>query len=218
MVCYPSDVILYFDRAATRLFKEIFFSNESTLANIHIPPIHVRTFHLRKVTRMRDLNPNDINHLISIKGIVIRCSEIMPELKEAHFRCASCGHVEMSPNEGGRIQEPQDCAKCKTKLSFEVVHNLCLFSDRQYIKLQETPETVPDGETPQTVTLVVYEELVDAVKPGDRVEVTGIFRAQPMRISANQRVLRSVFNTYLDVIAFNLTTKQRYLNTDDDQD
>jgi len=216
LVFFPSDVILYFDRGASRLYKEIFYGNEGSYNNVHIPPIHVRTYHLRKVTRMRDLNPSDINHLVSIKGIVIRCSEIQPELKEAHFRCVNCGHVEMAINEGGRIQEPQDCVKCKTKLCFEIVHNLCLFSDRQYIKLQETPESVPDGETPQTVTLVVYEELVDYVRPGDRVEVTGIFRAQPMRVTANQRILRSVFNTYLDVISFNLTFKQRFMNADED--
>ncbi len=188
------------------------------IGNTNSPPIHVRVHHLRKQARMRDLNPSDINHLISIAGIVIRCSEIQPEMKEAHFKCVVCEHFEPVVNEGGRIAEPTDCTKCRTKNSFEIIHNLCLFSDRQYIKLQETPEFVPDGETPQTVTLVVYEELVDSVKPGDRVEVTGIFRAQPLRMNTKDRTLRSVFNTYIDVISFSLTAKQRFLSVEDQED
>lgn len=214
LLSYPSDIILFFDRAATRLFREDFYANEMSHTT-HAPSIHVRLHHLRKKSRMRDLNPADINRLISINGIVIRCSEIQPEMKEAHFKCVVCNHFEPVANEGGRIPEPQDCVKCKTRNSFEIIHNLCLFADRQYIKLQETPETVPDGETPQTVTLVVYEELVDSVKPGDRVEITGIFRAQSLRLTANQRTLRSVFNTYIDVISFNLTSKQRSLNAEE---
>ena len=30
------------------------------------------------------------------------------------------------------------------------------------------------GETPQTVTLYAYADLVDSVRPGDRIEVSGI--------------------------------------------
>ena len=39
--------------------------------------------------------------------------------------------------------------------------------------MQETPESIPEGETPHTVTLACYDELVDVAKPGDRVEITG---------------------------------------------
>jgi DNA replication licensing factor MCM4 len=42
---------------------------------------------LTKQVRVRDLNPKDINHLVSVKGIVIRCSDIYPEMKLAHFKC-----------------------------------------------------------------------------------------------------------------------------------
>lgn len=44
--------------------------------NLNSAPVHVRIYHLRNITRMRDLNPSDINHLVAIKGIVIRCSDL----------------------------------------------------------------------------------------------------------------------------------------------
>ena len=48
--------------------------------------------------------------------------------------------------------------------------------DKQFVKLQETPEMIPAGETPQTIQLYCFDELYDSMRPGDRVEVTGILR------------------------------------------
>ena len=36
---------------------------------------------------------------------------------------------------------------------------------------------MPAGETPHSIPLHAYGNLVDAIQPGDRVNVTGIFRA-----------------------------------------
>lgn len=41
------------------------------------------------------------------------------------------------------------------------------------IKLQESPEDMPAGQTPHTVILFAHNDLVDKVQPGDRVNVTG---------------------------------------------
>jgi len=81
-----------------------------------------------------------------------------------------------------------------------LVHNRCEFADRQVIRLQETPDAVPDGQTPHTVSLSVYDELVDVCKPGDRVVVTGIYRSVPVRVNPRQRTMKSLFKTYLDVV------------------
>jgi DNA replicative helicase MCM subunit Mcm2 (Cdc46/Mcm family) len=43
--------------------------------------------------------------------------------------------------------------------------------------LQEKPNDIPEGETPHSVSLYVYEGNVDVCRPGDRVTVTGIYRA-----------------------------------------
>lgn len=45
------------------------------------------------------------------------------------------------------------------------------FSDKQIIKLQETPDEIPEGGTPHTVSVLMHDKLVDAGKPGDRVVV-----------------------------------------------
>ena len=72
------------------------------------------------------------------------------------------------------------------------------------MRLQETPDEIPKGETPHSTTLFAFDDVVDAVRPGDRVEVTGIFRAVPRRPNPKMRSVRTVYKTHLDVVHFRL--------------
>jgi DNA replication licensing factor MCM4 len=122
---------------------------------------------------MRDLNPSDVDSLISIKGMVIRVGSIVPDLKMAFFRCSKCmAHQEVMLDRG-RIDHPSSCTTCAENHCMEIVHNRCIFSNLQIVKMQESPDMVRDGETPYTITLHLYDDLVDVAKPGDRIEVTG---------------------------------------------
>lgn len=91
-----------------------------------------------------------------------------------------------------------------------------MFSDKQHVKLQETPETVPEGETPQTIHLCAYEDLVDYVKPGDRIEVIGIYKAMGIRLNSSKRTLKNIYRTYIDVINYVKTDSKR-LNIDSNE-
>lgn len=66
--------------------------------------------------------------------------------------------------------------------------------------LQENPNAIPEGETPHNVTMLVYEALVDTAKPGDRITITGIYRAQPLRVNPRNRALKAVYKSHIDVL------------------
>jgi len=78
------------------------------------------------------------------------------------------------------------------------------------VKVQETPESVPEGETPQTIHLCAYEDLVDHVRPGDRVEITGIYKAMGVRVNSHKRTLKNVYRTYIDVVTYVKSDKRRF--------
>lgn len=139
---------------------------------------------------------------MTIKGLVIRATPVIPDMKTAFFRCLNCSHTVQVEIDRGRIEEPGRCPRdvCNGVGTMSLVHNRSEFADRQIIRLQETPDAVPDGQTPHTVSLCVYDELVDVAKPGDRLTVTGIFRSVPVRVNPRQRTIRSLFKTYLDVV------------------
>ncbi|KAK8020797.1 MCM2/3/5 family protein [Apiospora arundinis] len=71
----------------------------------------VRPFGLEKVTNMRDLNPSDMDKLICIKGLVIRTTPVIPDMKEAFFRCSVCNHSVLVELDRGRIREPTACPR-----------------------------------------------------------------------------------------------------------
>lgn len=129
----------------------------------------------------------------------------------AFFRCHVCGHTVTVEIDRGKIAEPTECPRevCKTPNSMQIVHNRSDFSDKQVIKLQETPDSVPDGQTPHSVSLCCYDELCDVAKAGDRIEVTGIFRSVPVRVNPRQRTIKSLFKTYVDVLHIQKVDKRR---------
>lgn len=66
--------------------------------------------------------------------------------------------------------------------------------------VQENPNAIPEGETPHAVTMLCFDEMVDASKPGDRVTVTGIYKAVPMRVSPRITALKSIYKTHIDIL------------------
>ncbi|MDI1489803.1 MAG: MCM DNA helicase complex subunit [Ramalina farinacea] len=171
----------------------------------------VKPFGLEDSVNMRNLNPNDMDKMISIKGLVIRTTPVIPDMKTAFFRCQLCNHAVNVSLDRGKIAEPTRCPRqaCQESNSMQIVHNRCEFSDKQVIKLQETPDAVPDGQTPHSVSLCAYEELVDVCKAGDRIEVTGIFRTNPVRVNPRQRTVKTLFKTYIDVLHIQKVDKRR---------
>ncbi|KAK4948756.1 MCM DNA helicase complex subunit [Elasticomyces elasticus] len=176
-----------------------------------IRPWKVLPFGLDQTVNMRDLDPADIDKLISVKGLVIRATPVIPDMKEAFFKCTVCNHTMYVSIDRGKIAEPTECPRtaCKSRDSMDIVHNRCVFADKQVIKLQETPDSVPDGQTPHSVSLCVYDELVDVCKAGDRIEVTGIFRGNPVRVNPRQRTVKALFKTYVDVLHVQKVDKRK---------
>ncbi|PNS20738.1 DNA replication licensing factor mcm4 [Sphaceloma murrayae] len=172
-------------------------------------PYKVRPFALDKTINLRDLNPGDMDKMVSIKGLVIRTTPIIPDMKEAFFKCALCGHAVKVDIDRGKITEPTKCERCKKPNTFQIIHNRSAFANKQVIKLQETPDSVPDGQTPHSVSLCTYDDLVDVCKAGDRVEITGIFRCNSVRINPRQRSVKNIFKTYVDAVHVQKVDKRR---------
>ena len=59
----------------------------------------------------------------------------------AFFRCEICHKTKTVEVDRGRIAEPAVCPGCQTLHSMALVHNRSLFTDKQMVKLQESPGT-----------------------------------------------------------------------------
>jgi MCM OB domain/MCM P-loop domain len=206
LIEFPMELVPLMDLVVRRELETL--ANQLTRQNEldetpHIPSVQVRPYNLRKVSNIRSLDPVAMDNLLSIKGMVVRISPIIPDLKVAHFTCTICGNDVQVIIDRGRIKEPNSkCPKCSINNSYQLVHNRSIFANKQLVRLQETPDEVPAGQTPASVISFCFDDLVDCVKPGDKVEVTGVLRAQPVRVNPKISKVKSIYKTYLDVIHF----------------
>ncbi|XP_063225908.1 DNA replication licensing factor MCM4 [Bacillus rossius redtenbacheri] len=203
LICYPQEVIPTFDMAV----NEIFFDRYPAAVLSH--QIQVRPFNAQKTRDMRGLNPEDIDQLITISGMVINTSSIIPEMREAFFKCVVCAFTTTAELDRGRISEPTLCPNCNTNHCFALVHNRSQFTDRQVVKLQESPDDMAAGQSPHTVSVFAHNDLVDTVHAGDRVTVTGIYRAVPTQVNPRMRSVRSVYRTHIDAVHFRKVDSRR---------
>lgn len=196
LINYPVEVVQIFDMAANDLFQDLYPDMPDPIT------IFVRPFNIEQTYTIRGLNPSDAGKLITISGMVTRCSSVVPEMIRAFFKCTVCTFTKEVPLVDGRIAEPHVCTNCNSKFCFSLIHNRCKYIDKQLIKLQESPDDMPAGQTPTTVALIACAELVGKVNPGDRVFVTGIYRLNPLRVMARQRKLKSCHRTTVDCVHF----------------
>ena len=101
---------------------------------------------------------------------MVRASNILPEIRVAFFKCSRCGFFVTQESSKGKIKEPESCprADCNSKNSMNLIHNRSIFTDKQLLKLQETPENIPAGQTPHAITLCLYDQMIDTLRPGDK--------------------------------------------------
>ncbi|KAI2613855.1 MCM-domain-containing protein [Hypoxylon fragiforme] len=129
----------------------------------------------------RTLSSNHLNHMVSIEGIVTRCSLIRPKVvKSVHynekkniFHFREYRDQTMTNGVTTSAVYPQEDEEGNPLLT---EYGFCTYRDHQTISIQEMPERAPAGQLPRGVDVILDDDLVDKVKPGDRVQLVGIFR------------------------------------------
>lgn len=150
---------------------------------------------------IRGLRAADIDQLVWIKGITVRSSTIRPKLLKGNFECLICGAIFEVVQLTSKIKWPRFCTnkncKAKAQSDFRLISKKSEFIDWQSISIQEMPEDLPPGRIPRSIQAILTHELVDCVKPGDRVKIMGVFRS----VIANslKNFNSNLFKTFLEV-------------------
>ncbi|MCU7788031.1 minichromosome maintenance protein MCM [Pyrobaculum sp. 3827-6] len=124
---------------------------------------------------LRKLRSEYIGRLIKIEGIVTRQTPPKHFLYKALYRCTQCGYeIELMQELERHVEPPAKCPRCGASKSFTLVTELSQYIDWQKVIIQERPEDLPPGQLPRSIEAVLLDDLVDTVKPGDIVALSGI--------------------------------------------
>lgn len=129
LVTYPNEVITMMDHVANELFTSRF--PDADLERT----IQVRPYNADRASSMRQLNPEHIDQIVTLNGMVIRASGPIPQMREAFFECVVCSHTTRVAVERGNVREPASCPHCQNPHTFQLVHNRSRFDDKQLVKV-----------------------------------------------------------------------------------
>eukprot|EP00980_Cylindrotheca_fusiformis_P005741 scaffold1194_cov127-Cylindrotheca_fusiformis.AAC.18 len=172
----PRDMFDVLNEAATRHTLMLFPHYNSIKTEIH-----VRISHVPIMDSLRDLRRSHLDCLVKVHGVVTRRSDVYPQMQMAVYRCVGCKttegpfRVEVLGKNVEDAYKPDECAICENGGLFRLDSALSVYRNFQRVNLQETPGSVPPGRVPRTKEVLLTNDLIDIARPGEEIEVTGVF-------------------------------------------
>ncbi|KFM28495.1 Maternal DNA replication licensing factor mcm6 [Auxenochlorella protothecoides] len=142
----------------------------------------VSFYNLEQGDRLRELRSNKIGKLSQFVGTVTRTTEVRPELYKGTFRCMQCmREVVRGVEQQFKYTQPLICpdATCGNRIAWSLLMDESQFVDWQKVKVQENPDEVPAGSLPRTMEVILRNDQVESVRPGDKACFTGCLVVVP---------------------------------------
>ncbi len=178
-------------------------------ADVSLGQAHVRleglpagnTIDIRNIRVVDD----HIGSLVAVQGIVRKATDVRPKIVEAAFECQRCGTMTYIPQSDAGFQEPHECQGCERQGPFRINHDQSEFVDSQTIRVQESPEGLRGGETPQAIDVYLEDDVCGQVTPGDHVSVAGVLHIE-QQTSGNEKT--ALFDLYMDGVTVTIEDEE----------
>ncbi|MCJ1282107.1 Mcm2-7 hexameric complex component [Xylographa opegraphella] len=137
-----------------------------------------------KALAVRNVKGEHLGHLITVRGITTRVSDVKPAVQVNAYTCDRCGCEIFQPVTAKQftpmVECPSDdCKNNNSKGQLFLSTRASKFLPFQEVKIQEMADQVPVGHIPRMLTVHCYGTLTRQVNPGDIVDIAGIFLPTP---------------------------------------
>ena len=138
--------------------------------------LNIRFENLTNIIPLKTLLSKYIGTFVAADGIVRKTDEIRPRIETGVFECRGCMRLhEVEQSSGNRIIEPSLCSECGGR-SFRLLQEESKYIDTQTARMQEPLENLSGGTEPKQMLMILEDDLVDELNPGDKVRITGTLR------------------------------------------
>ncbi|OWK13374.1 MCM3 [Cervus elaphus hippelaphus] len=164
------DFVASIDATYAKQYEEFYIGLEGSFGSKHVSP--------------RTLTSCFLSCVVCVEGIVTKCSLVRPKVvRSVHYCPATKKTIERRYSDLTTLVAFPSSSVYPTKDEennpLETEYGLSVYKDHQTITIQEMPEKAPAGQLPRSVDVILDDDLVDRVKPGDRVQVVGTYRCLP---------------------------------------
>ncbi|KAA9408466.1 helix-turn-helix domain-containing protein [Haloarcula hispanica] len=173
--------------------------------DVSLGQAHVRVRNLPESEDIRDLRHEHHGNLVAVRGIIRKATDVRPKVIEAAFECQRCGTLTRIPQTAGDFQEPHDCQGCERQGPFRLNTDQSQFIDAQKLRVQESPEGLRGGETPQSIDINIEDDITGHVTAGDHVRVTGILKLDQR---GNDNEKSPMFDIYMEGVSVEIEDEQ----------
>jgi replicative DNA helicase Mcm len=189
---YPDDRSLVVDYLELELFDpdladlliekpdDVLSASEKAIKNIDHSmsgaDLNVRLGNLTNIIPLNILLSKYIGKFVSVDGIVRKTDEIRPRIEIGVFECRGCLRLhEVEQINSNLITEPSLCSECGGR-SFRLLQEESKYIDTQTARIQEPLENLSGGTEPKQILIILEDDLVDQLNPGDNVRITGTLK------------------------------------------
>lgn len=160
--------------------------------------VAIHSFPVRE--HIRELTTRQLGKLVSITGVVTKRSKVFNEVKRLYLRCGKC-NAPSGPFDvhSDKQLTPGSCIECQSKGPWRVDRQSTLYRNHQKVTMQESPGTVEPGKMPRSKDVVLTGDLVDTVRPGDELQLTGVYKCL-YDAAINARTCFPVFKTEVQAV------------------
>lgn len=137
-----------------------------------------------KALAVRYVKGEHLGHLITVRGIAIRVSDVKPSVQVNAYSCDRCGREVFQPVTSKQFSPlvvcpSESCKKNNSKGQLFLSTRASKFLPFQEIKIQEMSDQVPVGHIPRQLTIHCHGAMARLINPGDVIDVAGIFLPTP---------------------------------------
>ncbi|XP_076463609.1 DNA helicase MCM8-like [Babylonia areolata] len=189
-------------------------TGESGEENYVAPLIRTRVVNFGTPLPLKSLKANYYGKFVSVKGTVVRVSNIKPMCTTLAFECITCQSEQSLSLPDGKYITPTKCPgeNCKGK-TFVPKRSSSLTEtiDWQTIRVQEimSDNQKEAGRIPRTVDCELTCDLVDSCIPGDIVTVSGTVKVNSIDEGRSKNKEKCMFLLYLQANSVNNSKSTR---------
>ncbi|KAJ8923984.1 hypothetical protein NQ315_006760 [Exocentrus adspersus] len=214
----PSEHLPIFEEAAKEIADEL--TKPRPEGEEQVEDIQITLSSDATPSDLRSLKSDVVSRLVKIPGIIVSASGIKAKATKIAIQCRSCSNIipnlHVKPGLEGYVMP----RKCNTEQAgrpncpldpYFIMPDKCQCVDFQVLKLQELPDSIPQGEIPRHMHLYCDRYLCEKIVPGNRVFVLGIYSIKKIskasRKEGREKAITGVRAAYMRVVGIQLDTE-----------